>query len=178
MKLGSSRLLRRAFGLTAAIDLKILAAPLPGRLGGQFPWCKHSPYDRRAKPVLSLSDFSRVVFDPEDKYRQDTFLSEILFRERGRKDPVEAMFAICGLIAVLPSIPGENPNLVEVVRQAVAGIGQQTKILRYLLLHPFVDVGHLVQCEEGDETLALGVLRDLEWASTSTMRASTQPTRL
>src|ERR1035437_7837268 len=139
-----------------------LAPAFLGRLCGHFPGCQHSSHDRGVQFVLSLTDIPRLVSHTQDEDRQRSFLAEILFRDRDGKNPVETMFAVGGLITMLPRVPGENADWIEVVRQPVVGIGQHAQILRDLFLHPLVAVLYFVQNKESNETLAFGVLRDFE----------------
>ena len=41
--------------------------------------------------------------------------------------------------------PGENPDLIEVVRQTVVGVGQHAKVLRDLSRRTLIAIRHLVQ---------------------------------
>src|ERR1700733_1158391 len=129
---------------------------------GQLPGRQYSSHNWSVQLVLSLADIPRIVFHAEDKHGKSSLFFEILLRNRHRQNPVQAVLAVRGLVAMLARIPGENADLIEVVRQAVMRIGQDTKIFRDLFLHAFVVIGHLVQYEESDKALALGILRNLK----------------
>jgi len=139
---------------------------------------EHPAHNWRIHLVLALADVAGIVFHAQDKDRQQAFLVEILIRHGHRKHAVEAVLAICGLVAMLSHVPGKDANLIKVVGQAVVRFGDDAQILRNLLVGTlFAGVLYLVQDEEGDKALPFGILSTSSGTSTSTMRASTQPTR-
>src|ERR1700728_3273150 len=69
------------------------------------------------------------------------------------------MFAVGGFVTMLANVPGEDADLVIVIGQAVVRISQEAEMLRDLL----ISILHFVESKEWHETLALRVLRDVEW---------------
>ena len=63
---------------------------------------------------------------------------------------------------MLAGVPGEDANLIEVEWQAVMGFGQTRRGIRGTFSHALVVIRDFVQWEKGDESLSLGVLRNVE----------------
>ncbi len=103
--------------------------PLPGGPSGgpcrHFAGRQHAANNRRIELVFALADVARVVFHAQDEHRQHAFLVELLLRECDRQNAVQSMFAVGGLVTVLADIPGKNPDLIVVVRQAIVRLCQQ-----------------------------------------------------
>src|ERR1700674_1429056 len=57
-----------------------------------------------------------------------------------------------------PHIPGEDANLIEVKRQAILGLGEDSQVLRDFPVSSLT----LIQHEERDNTLAFRILGDVE----------------
>src|SRR5580700_10437256 len=130
-----------------------LTSALSGWSGRGFPGCQDPSHDWSVELVLALGYGAGVVFCAKDENGQDSFFLKGFFCDCHGQNPVETVLAVGGLVAMLAGVPGKDANLIVVVGQAVVGIGKQAKVLRDLLLHTFVAVGHLVQYEESDETL-------------------------
>src|ERR1700721_4360240 len=131
---------------------------------------QHSSHDRSVQFVLPFADVAGIVFYAHDKHRQIAFLVEIFVSHRDRKNSIQPMLAISSLVAMLPSVPGEHAQLIEVIRQAVMRIGKDAYILPNFFLHAFVRVVYLVQFEERDDALALSILRDVERGANADLR--------
>src|ERR1700734_1306861 len=73
------------------------------------------------------------------------------------------MLAVGGFVAMLSDVPGKDANLIEVVRQTVARLGDGTEILGNFFVGPFFSwVLNLMEHEKRDETLPFGILRHIE----------------
>ena len=64
-------------------------------------------------------------------------------------------FAVGSFVAMPPQVPGEDPQLVEILRRSVAGLIQQQQVLGNV----FAAIANGVENKIGDDALALGVLR-------------------
>src|SRR5260370_36987629 len=102
------------------------------------------------------------MFHAQDKGGQRAFVVKILVSHGDRKDSVELVLAIGRFVAVLLRVPGKNADLIVVVRQAVVGLGKDTKILRNVFLYALIRVFDFVEGEKSDQSLALCVLSTVE----------------
>ena len=97
-------------------DIPGWLAPFPARSRQHFPRCQHPTDDGRIQLVLALADVARIVLHSEDEDRQGAFLVEGLLGDGYRQDSVQPVLAVGGFVAVLADVPGEDPDLVVVVR--------------------------------------------------------------
>src|SRR6266567_6766723 len=139
-----------------------LTSPLPGSLCRYFSRRQHSSYDGSIELVFALVDRPRIILHPQDEDGKVSFFVEVLFGNRYGEDAVESVLTVCGFVTMFSRVPGEYADLIEVERQPIVGIGQHAKILWDFFLHAFVIVLNLIQREESDETLSLGILGNVE----------------
>ena len=154
------------------------SGPSSCRSRGHFARRQNSSHDWGVQLVLPLADIAGVIFHAQDEDRQGSFLVEILFRDGDRQNSVQAVFAVGGLVAVLARVPGEDADLIEVEGQPIVRIGQHAQVLRNLLLHAFVVVGTWFKAKKATKRWPSAYCAMSRGTSTSTMRASTHPTRL
>ena len=87
---------------------------------------------------------------------------------------MQAVLAVRGLVAMLPDVPGEDANLVEVERQAVMRFGQKAEVFG----EPSSRRPELrCSAKKATNRWPSAYCAMSRGTSTSTMRASTHPTR-
>src|SRR5579863_6622062 len=75
---------------------------------------EHATHNWGVHLVLSGGKAAVVVFYLQNENRQHAFLVESFLRDCYRQNSVQIVLAICGFVAMLSDIPGENPDLVVV----------------------------------------------------------------
>src|SRR6476646_4672231 len=86
---------------------------------------QHTPHNWCVELVFVIQHVSSVVMGSEDENRESSFLIEVLLSDGHRKDAVESMLAISSLVAMLPQVPGEDPDLIVVIRRTVVRLGEE-----------------------------------------------------
>src|SRR5260370_3363156 len=94
-----------------------------------LPRGQHAAHDGRVQFVFAFADIAVVVRHAQDEDWQRAFLVEILSRDGHRQHAVQTMLAVGGFVAMLSYIPGEDADLIVVIRQAVVGFSDDAQIL-------------------------------------------------
>src|SRR5438128_717511 len=90
---------------------------------------QNAPYQHTVEAVFTLLEGLIVFLGAQRKYWQVAIFAEVLCSDLDGKIAHQVL-AICGLVALTLLVPGENADLVEIVRQTALGLAQGHQILR------------------------------------------------